>query len=241
MVLCSGVTFATDLQWITVPETAFAMAQETGQPIFVDVFTTWCSWCQKLDRETFSTAEFQTEAARFILLKVDGDRYRTFVQRYNVQGYPTMLFLNKDGAEIHSRVVGFLPASELVPIMHEVPGTRGLVWLTDPQQAFALAHQTEKYIFADASMEGCSWCEKLEKETFTDPKFIATAQKFVLLKLDRKVHADLMQKYNVSGYPTMLFLTGCGKEIHQRVVGYRQASVLVPIMEEALKVPHEEE
>lgn len=239
MMLCCGIGMAQELNWITVPETALAVAQQTGQPVFVDVFTTWCSWCKKLDQETFSTAEFKAEAARFVLLKVDGDRYRAFIQKYNVQGYPTMLFLDKDGAEIHNRIVGFVNATELVAAMQEVPN-RGLTWLTNPEQAFAQAHQAEKRIFTYASMAGCSWCEKLEKETFTNPKFIETAAKFILLKVDRKEHAAFVQKHGVTGYPTMLFLSGCDKEIYQRVIGFSPASRLVSAMEEALKVPHED-
>ena len=111
---------AAELTWYTTPDQAFQAAQAQNKPIFVDVFTTWCSWCKKLDAETFQDARFKAEAARFILLKVDGDQYRDFVLKYAVKGYPTMLFLSGSGQEIHARVVGYVPADQLVPTMQEV-------------------------------------------------------------------------------------------------------------------------
>lgn len=225
-----------DLEWYREPEKAFAAAKELGKPLFVDVFTTWCSWCKKLDKETFSTPSFQAEAARFVLLKVDGDVYRDFVTRYAVKGYPTMLFLNAEGEENHQRVVGYVSAAKLVPIMQEVGAREGYspAWGTSIEEAYAESKATGKPVFTWASMNNCSWCDKLERETFSTPGFAEIAQKFVLLKVMRHEEPAFMSQYQITGYPTMLFLDDKGQEFYARIRGYVPASTLLPAMQKAL-------
>jgi thiol:disulfide interchange protein len=237
--LCLFSTVAAEpLNWFTEPTAAFAKAQATGKPIFTDVFTTWCSWCKKLDEETFSTPEFQAEAARFVLLKVDGDKYPTFKTQHGVPGYPTMLFLNAEDQEIHTKVVGFKTADKLVPIMKEVPAsvapqmTSDISWYTVPEKAFEAAKAQRKPIFTDVFTTWCHWCKKLDEETFSAPQFHAEAARFILLKVDGDQYSEFVLKYSVSGYPTMLFLNGDGQEIHAKAVGFKTADKLVPIMKE---------
>lgn len=41
------------IQWLTV-EKASAMNAKKHKKVLVDVYTSWCSWCKKMDKETFS-------------------------------------------------------------------------------------------------------------------------------------------------------------------------------------------
>jgi thioredoxin-related protein len=41
------------VDWISIEE-AEARSLENPKKIFVDVYTDWCSWCKRMDRETFS-------------------------------------------------------------------------------------------------------------------------------------------------------------------------------------------
>lgn len=40
------------IQWMTFDE-AIAAHQQTKKKIIVDIFTDWCTWCQKMDQSTF--------------------------------------------------------------------------------------------------------------------------------------------------------------------------------------------
>lgn len=224
---------AQELPWITVPEKAFALAHETGKPIFADSFAKWCSWCVKLDKETFSDASFIKVSEKFVLLKVDGDVYPEFRKKYDARYYPTLLFLNADGKEIHDRIVGFAKPERLVPIMEKLAGQREMprvYWHTDPAKALEASVDEKKPVFVDVWMAGCSYCDKLDKETFSRPDFQMESAKFVLLKVFRTDHPNFIAQYQIKGYPSMLFLNGEGKEISDRLVGFRSADVLIPIM-----------
>lgn len=110
------------------------------------------------------------------------------------------------------------------------------IWLTDFQQAKKEAKEKNLPILVDFSgSDWCGWCIKLDKEVFSQPEFIDYAKKnFVLLlldfpkenKQDKKTkiqNAELAQKYNVSGFPTVLILDAEGNFLKQ--TGYVQGGV----------------
>ncbi|MFC0262147.1 thioredoxin family protein [Fontibacter flavus] len=53
-VLMSSAAIAqTEIKWLTFEEAA-AKTAENPKMVFVDVYTDWCGWCKKMDKETFT-------------------------------------------------------------------------------------------------------------------------------------------------------------------------------------------
>lgn len=108
--MCTNILNAAD--WFTNYDQALSKAQTTNKPILVD-FTgsDWCPWCMKLKSEVFSKPEFQSWAKdNVILLEIDFPRNipqddatkaanAALAQKFNIQGYPTVVILNPDGSE----------------------------------------------------------------------------------------------------------------------------------------------
>ena len=42
-----------EVKWYTFEE-AVALSKENPKKLFIDVYTDWCGWCKKMDRETFT-------------------------------------------------------------------------------------------------------------------------------------------------------------------------------------------
>ena len=97
--------------WSNNLETAIKDSKKSGRPIML-VFTgsDWCLWCQKLDRDIFSTPEFSRWSEKLIKMEVDfpqseslpkkiTDRNQWLLERYekHVESYPTILFINAKG------------------------------------------------------------------------------------------------------------------------------------------------
>lgn len=86
-----------------------ALAKETGKPIFVDAYASWCGPCKKMAKEVFplkSVGDFMNE--NYINYKLDmekGDGI-AFSRRNNVKSYPTYLFFSDDGDLTH-RTLGY--------------------------------------------------------------------------------------------------------------------------------------
>jgi thioredoxin-related protein len=56
--LFSLVINAQEIQWMSF-EDAVAMTQNEGntKKVFIDVYTDWCGWCKKMDKDTFQNPE----------------------------------------------------------------------------------------------------------------------------------------------------------------------------------------
>ncbi len=99
--------------WISNLEDAIKTAAEENKTVLVD-FTgsDWCGWCVRLKDEVFSKPEF-IEYSKNSLVLVELDfpqsirqseetkKYnRKLLDKYGVQGFPTILIINKEGNEI---------------------------------------------------------------------------------------------------------------------------------------------
>jgi thioredoxin-related protein len=66
---------AQDVQWLSWNE-AVELAQTESDPkkIFIDVYTDWCGWCKKMDKDTFQNPEVAAYmTANFYMVKMDGE------------------------------------------------------------------------------------------------------------------------------------------------------------------------
>jgi protein disulfide-isomerase len=110
---------AAESAWLTDLPKAEAQAKSQNKIVLMD-FTgsDWCPWCIKFDKEVLNTPEFQEYAAKNVVL-VLLDYPRATVQsddlkkanaalkdQYQIEGFPTLVVLDKDGKEI-GRQVGY--------------------------------------------------------------------------------------------------------------------------------------
>ena len=90
-------------------------SKETGKPIFIDFYTSWCAPCRLMDDEVFNnrqTADYLNK--NFVNLKVNAEKGNgpTLAMLYKVRSYPTLIFLDgngkvlerKDGAAFYSEL-----------------------------------------------------------------------------------------------------------------------------------------
>jgi thiol-disulfide isomerase/thioredoxin len=88
---------------------ALAEAKRQNRPIFLDVYTTWCPPCKRMEKEAFPNPQVGTKYnAYFINYQLDAERGEgvAIAKQYIVASYPTALFIAPDGALIH-RAVGY--------------------------------------------------------------------------------------------------------------------------------------
>lgn len=107
--------------WHSGYDEALKMAQKDKKPILMSFYADWCGWCKRMEQTTFNNDEFLAAASGFVLAKIDGDKNKELTQKYEVRGYPTVVFLNSDGTLLGNSV-GFKEASAFVPVMKEMLG-----------------------------------------------------------------------------------------------------------------------
>ena len=106
------------------------------------------------------------------------------------------------------------------------------VWLTSLPQAKTQAAKEKKLVMLDfTGSDWCGWCMKLKDEVFSKPKFADYAEKnLVLVEVDfphskslpdslKAANNALMDKYGVSGFPTLVVMKPDGTVVWKQA-GY---------------------
>lgn len=100
----------------------FAEAKEAagqqGKLIFIDAYTTWCGPCKRMSAQVFTqeeVGEFYNQT--FVNLKLDMEKGegRDFQQKYRVNAFPTLLFLDPEGNVVH-KLVGGMDATNFLKL-----------------------------------------------------------------------------------------------------------------------------
>lgn len=103
-------------QWTTYNE-GLMLAKEQNRSIMVNFYTDWCSYCERMNTETFGNAEVAAYLnEHFVPVNVDSTNDKTLSNEYMVRGYPTIWFLEPDGEKI-AAIPGFLPPEQFMPVL----------------------------------------------------------------------------------------------------------------------------
>ncbi len=96
-----------------------------------------------------------------------------------------------------------------------------VTWATSYNAAIKSARASKRLVMIDFYADWCTYCKKMDREVFPHPKFGELGNMLVAVKLNsEKEGAQLAQKFNVSGLPTILFLDpSTGAEV-SRIGGY---------------------
>ena len=86
------------IAWIKSLPEALDRAHETGKPVFIDFWATWCKNCLVMDATTFQDTEIQSLLEGYVALKYQAERPReaatkAVLDHFGVIGLPTYVIL----------------------------------------------------------------------------------------------------------------------------------------------------
>jgi len=97
-----------------------ALAEKEGKSIFLYFHASWCGYCVKLKKETFTDDRVKAYLkAHFISIGVDTDKREKLARQWEVRGLPTLWFLEADGTKINN-LPGFVNADQLFAILQYI-------------------------------------------------------------------------------------------------------------------------
>ena len=107
-------------------------AVKAGRPVLVDVYTDWCGWCRRMDRDVYTRDDVRDYLSRhFVIVRLDaeaadeasyeGRMYtsRSLAGRFRVTGYPTTIFLRSNGEHLVN-VPGYVPADRFLLLLRYI-------------------------------------------------------------------------------------------------------------------------
>ncbi|MDQ3071661.1 MAG: DUF255 domain-containing protein [Bacteroidota bacterium] len=126
----------TAVQWYEWNE-GYAMAEKKDKLVLVDLYTDWCGWCKKMDRDTYTNQDIiNTINDNFIAIKLNPERtdmtYKidTLTLRGNQlhyiltngqrTGFPTTVFVNPKNNSIVFAQPGYQDPENFKKILDKV-------------------------------------------------------------------------------------------------------------------------
>ncbi|MBN2411827.1 thioredoxin fold domain-containing protein [candidate division KSB1 bacterium] len=112
-------------------------------------------------------------------------------------------------------------------------------WIHPGNETIESYINNEKPVFIDFYADWCAPCKQLDNKTFSDADVVEKAKLFTMIKIDctvpDKATQEIMSKYNVSGMPTLIFISKTGRVLTNLTeIGFVDAKQFISSMDEAL-------
>jgi thiol:disulfide interchange protein len=95
-------------------------------------------------------------------------------------------------------------------------------WRTDYTAGMAEAAKGGKPVLLDFSAGWCPPCQSMKRDTWSDAAVAKALEGDVPITVDPDHHLELLRKYDVQAYPTMILLSPAGVPVREQV-GYVDA------------------
>lgn len=109
----------TGIQFTSISfEEALKLAKKEKKNIFLDAYASWCGPCKMLKKNVFTQKEVgDFYNGNFINMAIDMEQGEgpKLAQKYKVQAYPTLLFINHKG-EVVGTALGYHQADEIIAL-----------------------------------------------------------------------------------------------------------------------------
>ena len=104
---------ADKIHWRSWDEAAFQEAAQAEKPVLLLLTSTWCQWCHMMDETTLSEPGIITIINNdYIPVRVDGDLRPDINQRYNQNGWPSVVLLTPEGEVLWGGV--YVPPKQML-------------------------------------------------------------------------------------------------------------------------------
>ncbi len=101
-----------------------AIDSANGKTVMLDFYADWCTSCKEMEKLTFSDAKIKAALANTVLLQADvtanNDDDQALLKRFGLFGPPGIIFFDKTGAEVKTRVIGYKNVDDFAAILNQL-------------------------------------------------------------------------------------------------------------------------
>jgi thioredoxin-related protein len=121
--LTLGASAFAAVNWEQNYDAGLEKAKKDKKLVMVDMYTDWCGWCKKLDKDTYSDKDVADKLAKdFIAVKLNPEKSpqgAKLAKQFGTTGYPQIVFLNADGNKVFE-INGYLPPQQFLKELQKV-------------------------------------------------------------------------------------------------------------------------
>ncbi|HUJ71790.1 MAG TPA: thioredoxin family protein [Verrucomicrobiae bacterium] len=115
LTLTAGAFAAVD--WEQSYDLGLEKAKKNKKLMMVDMYTDWCGWCKKLDKDTYSDKAVGDKVAKdFVAVKLNPEKSSKGAElskQFGTTGFPHIVFVDSAGHKV-SEINGYLPPKEFL-------------------------------------------------------------------------------------------------------------------------------
>jgi thiol:disulfide interchange protein DsbD len=90
----------------------------------IDFYASWCESCNRLDRDVFTNEQVASLMKHFVLIRIDLTAHNPelleLARNFNVIGPPALIFFNRTGTELQTRLYGDVTSDGLSKILIDI-------------------------------------------------------------------------------------------------------------------------
>lgn len=125
-----------EVNWQKDLASAIKLSKQTKKPILLEGTATWCTYCQKMTRYTFTDQALVEHINHcFVAVKVDADEHEELMEKLGIEALPTTLIISPE-MKVLKRMTGFKKAAELGKQLSTICSPKKRSENTDKRQAF---------------------------------------------------------------------------------------------------------
>ena len=119
MILILTLSLIADLDWQKEIPSAFELAKKEHKTVMVFIEGKECRWCKKMKHRILSDEKVEKRLAPYIVVKVMQEDKETMKGLPEIQGVPTIFFMDAD-QKVLQEVVGYFDVDDFISYIDTV-------------------------------------------------------------------------------------------------------------------------
>jgi|SRR5580658_3150551 thioredoxin-related protein len=121
--LALGMRVFAEVDWGHDYDAALQKAKKDNKLVIVDLYTDWCGWCKRLDKDTYSNKDVEARLTKdFVAVKLNPEqssRGAQLARQFGTTGFPHVVFVSADGKKVYE-IGGYLPPDQFLKELDKV-------------------------------------------------------------------------------------------------------------------------